>query len=58
MFECMIANDRRANNMIINYSDQEVIEGKSLFFRGPTSRGENVISWRTEACQVDYYDGE
>lgn len=39
--------------MIINYSDQEIIEGKkSIFLAGPTPRGENVISWRTEACQL------
>ena len=39
--------------MIINYSDQEIIEGKkSIFLAGPTPRGETVISWRTEACQL------
>lgn len=39
--------------MIINYSDQEVIKGKkSIFLAGPTPRGENAISWRTEACQT------
>lgn len=39
--------------MIINYSDQEVIKGKkSIFLAGPTPRGENVVSWRTEACQI------
>ncbi len=39
--------------MIINYSDQEVIKGKkSIFLAGPTPRGENVISWRTEACKI------
>lgn len=39
--------------MIINYSDQEVIKGlKSIFLAGPTPRGENVISWRTEACEI------
>lgn len=39
--------------MIINYSDQKVIKGKkSIFLAGPTPRGENVISWRTEACQI------
>lgn len=38
--------------MIINYSDQEVIKGKkSIFLAGSTPRGENVISWRTNACQ-------
>lgn len=39
--------------MVINYSDQEVIKGKkSIFLAGPTPRGENVVSWRTEACQI------
>ncbi len=39
--------------MIINYSDQEVIKGKkSIFLAGPTPRGENVVSWRSEACQI------
>ncbi len=39
--------------MIINYSDQDVIKGKkSIFLAGPTPRGENIISWRTEACQI------
>lgn len=39
--------------MIINYSDQEVIKGKkSIFLAGPTPRGENVTSWRTEACEI------
>lgn len=39
--------------MTINYSDQKVIkEKKSIFLAGPTPRGENVISWRTEACQI------
>ena len=39
--------------MIINYSDQEVIKGKKyIFLAGPTPRGENVISWRTEACKI------
>lgn len=39
--------------MTINYSDQEVIKGKkSIFLAGPTPRGENVASWRTEACQI------
>lgn len=38
--------------MIINYSDQEVIKGEnSIFLAGPTPRGENVTSWRTEACE-------
>lgn len=39
--------------MIINYSDEKVIKGKkSIFLAGPTPRGENVISWRTEACRI------
>lgn len=39
--------------MIINYSDQEVIKGeKSIFLAGPTPRGESVISWRTDACEI------
>ena len=39
--------------MIINYSDQEVIKGeKSIFLAGPTPRGENVISWGAEACEI------
>ena len=39
--------------MIINYSDQEVIKGeKSIFLAGPTPRGENIISWRTKACEI------
>lgn len=39
--------------MIINYSDQEVIKGeKSIFLAGPTPRGENIISWRTNACEI------
>lgn len=39
--------------MIINYSDQKVIKGKkSIFLAGPTPRGENVLSWRTEACEI------
>lgn len=39
--------------MIINYSDQEVIKvEKSIFLAGPTPRGENVVSWRTEACKI------
>lgn len=40
-------------SMIINYSDQEVIKGKkSVFLAGPTPRGEDVVSWRTEACAI------
>jgi len=39
--------------MIINYSDQEVMKNKrSIFLAGPTPRGENVDSWRTEACRI------
>lgn len=39
--------------MEINYSDQEVIKGKkSIFLAGPTPRGENVKSWRTDACEI------
>ncbi len=39
--------------MNINYSDQEVIKGrKSIFLAGPTPRGENAKSWRTEACEI------
>ncbi len=38
--------------MKINYSDQEVIKGeKSIFLAGPTPRGENVVSWRTNAVK-------
>ena len=38
--------------MKVNYSDQPVIKGeKSIFLAGPTPRGENAKSWRTEACQ-------
>ena len=38
--------------MIINYSDQEVIKGeRSIFLAGPTPRGENTKSWRTDACK-------
>ncbi len=39
--------------MVINYSDEEVIKGKkSVFLAGPTPRGENAVSWRTEACEI------
>lgn len=39
--------------MEINYSDQEVIKGKkSIFLAGPTPRGENAKSWRTDACKI------
>lgn len=38
--------------MIINYSDQDVLKGKkSIFLAGPTPRGGEVVSWRTEACK-------
>jgi hypothetical protein len=39
--------------MIVNYSDQEIIKGKSsIFLAGPTPRGKNVVSWRNEACKI------
>lgn len=39
--------------MVINYSDQEVIKGKkSIFLAGPTPRGDNIKSWRREACEI------
>lgn len=39
--------------MIINYSDQEVIKGKtSIFLAGPTPREEKIISWRNEAVKI------
>ena len=39
--------------MVVNYSDQEVIKNqKSIFLAGPTPRGENTESWRTEACKI------
>lgn len=39
--------------MIINYSDQDILKSKkSIFLAGPTPRGENITSWRTEACQI------
>ena len=39
--------------MQINYSDQPVMKGKkSIFLAGPTPRGENVKSWRIEACNI------
>jgi len=38
--------------MKINYLNQDVIKGeKSIFLAGPTLRGENIISWREEACK-------
>ena len=44
--------------MIVNYSDQEIKKGqKSIFLAGPTPRGNNVISWRTEACKYLYDNG-
>ena len=34
-------------------SDQEVIKGnKSIFLAGPTPRGQDVVSWRKEACAI------
>ncbi len=39
--------------MQVNYSDQDVMKGvKSIFLAGPTPRGENVLSWRTEAVSI------
>ena len=39
--------------MIINYSDQDVLTNqKSIFLAGPTPRGENVSSWRIDACKM------
>lgn len=39
--------------MQINYSDQEVLKDKkSIFLAGPTPRGKDIVSWRTEACQI------
>ena len=39
--------------MIVNYSDQEVLNNKkSIFLAGPTPRGENIKSWRVEACKI------
>lgn len=39
--------------MKINYSDQEVIKGeKSIFLAGPTPRGNETESWRTNACEL------
>ena len=39
--------------MIINYSDQEEKKKKkSIFLAGPTPRGENTESWRTNACNI------
>ena len=39
--------------MIINYSDQKIIKGqKSIFLAGPTPRGDNVESWRGNACNL------
>ena len=44
-------NVYKGEKMIINYSDQEVIKGqKSIFLAGPTPRGENTKTWRTDAC--------
>ena len=39
--------------MIINYSDQEVLTNqKSIFLAGPTPRGDNIKSWRADACRM------
>lgn len=39
--------------MQINYSDQEVLKNnKSIFLAGPTPREKDIVSWRTEACQI------
>lgn len=39
--------------MEINYSDQEIKQSKkSIFLAGPTPRGKDVLSWRTEACAI------
>lgn len=38
--------------MIINYSDEKIIDGnKSIFLAGPTPRGNDTVSWRKEACE-------
>lgn len=38
--------------MIINYSDEEIIEGKrSIFLAGPTPRGRESVSWRRMASK-------
>lgn len=39
--------------LIINYSDQDVIKGKkSIFLAGPTPRDKSIISWRNEALEI------
>ena len=39
--------------MIINYSNQEVLNNKkSIFLAGPTPRKEDIISWRIRACKI------
>jgi len=39
--------------MKINYSDQKIKKSKkSIFLAGPTPRGKDVVSWRTEACKI------
>ena len=43
---------KNISNITINYSDQKVIKReKSIFLAGPTPRGENIISWREDACK-------
>ena len=43
---------KKINSMTINYSDQKVIKNKkSIFLAGPTPRGENIVSWRIDACK-------
>lgn len=37
--------------MVVNYSDQPVKNGKSIFLAGPTPRSNDVISWRPKACE-------
>ena len=37
--------------MRINYSDQPVINGKSIFLAEPPPRSNDVLSWRPEACE-------
>ena len=39
--------------MEINYSDQKIKKPKkSIFLAGPTPRGKDIVSWRTEACEI------
>lgn len=37
--------------MQIIYSDQLLINGKSIFLAGPTPRNNDVPSWRPQACE-------